>query len=133
MRDFRFTGHINGTWIDVTFRTNAITSSDGAFVIAQIKVGHQFQVGADGPGQTPGTDEENLVFQKYFAGVVGTVDMGPGANGEGAKQIFQKTATSRAEFVAFALANNLSLAAYDQSGNKTEIVADSSESASGSL
>lgn len=149
MVDFKFTGHINKVYVDVRFRTDANAATDGLFNIQQVQVGPTFQIGNNSgpssaagaknlPAGVPGTDyEQQAVYQKFFANVYGTMDFGPGKNGEGAEFIFQLKRSSLTEFIEFAILNDLDLKAYVYSGVGSPveviIVADESKSASLSL
>ncbi len=81
MKDLRFTGVKGGDQIDVTFRTDMINNTDGAFNVLQIKAGEEFST----------ADKASTVYQKHF-----------GAN-------FKETAQQTSTFVQFAIDNGLDL------------------------
>ncbi len=56
MKDLRFTGVIGSDQIDVTFRTDMISNSDGTFNITQVKTGEEFST----------LDKADPIYQKYF-------------------------------------------------------------------
>ncbi len=58
MKDLRFTGHMAGDYIDVTFRTDMINVDSENFNVGQIQVGPTFE----------SNDKQGDIYQKHFGG-----------------------------------------------------------------
>jgi hypothetical protein len=103
MKDLRFTGHMSGDYIDITFRTDMINIDDANFNITQITEGREFS----------SSDKQSPVFLKHFSGT------------------FQEKNTTLAACKQFATDNGLNLRAYSQGTNAvTSLVHDFSDSTS---
>lgn len=104
MIDYRFTGRIGSgyDYVDVRFRTDAITTSHNFFNITQVQVGPEFTT----------ADKQNNVYQKWFS------------------PLFKETNSSKAVMIQFAMDNDLDLRAYDQNGTESIIFNDDSASLS---
>ena len=59
MRDFRFTGNIDGDNIDIIFRTDAISQTDENFNVTQIQAGASFSP----------NDINDPIYQKHFGDI----------------------------------------------------------------
>lgn len=103
MKDLRFTGHINGDYVDVRFRTDMINADDENFNIAQIQTGTDF---------SPNDKQEDVVL-KYFSGT------------------FQEKNTTLATCKQFAIDNGLNLRLYTPGSEEpVSLVHDHSDSTS---
>ncbi len=103
MIDYRFTGRgADNEYVDIRFRTDAISSTDQTFNITQIQKGQQFH----------NTDPQDDIYQKHFGAV------------------FQLTNTTLGAMISFAMAHNYDLRAYSSTGVETFIVNDASASQS---
>lgn len=105
MKDLRFTGNINGDYIDIRLRTDMISQGDENFNITQIQEGESFDT----------NDKKSKVFQKYFSAD------------------FNETNNSLGHAKQFAIDNGLDLRIYNGDGTyEGYLINDSSVSASAS-
>lgn len=103
MRDFRFTGRgADNEYVDVRFRTDALSSTDQTFNITQVQVGQVFA----------SSDIQSDVFQKHFG------------------EDFKLINTTLGAMIQYAMDNNYDLRAYDSEGVETILVNDASASSS---
>lgn len=104
MIDYRFTGRIGSeyAYVDVRFRTDAISTTDQTFNITQVQVGQEFST----------QDKQNEVYQKWLSST------------------FKETNTTLGAMIAFAQDNDLDLRSYNTNGTEAWVVNDASASAS---
>ena len=103
MKDLRFTGHMSGDYIDITFRTDMINIDDANFNITQITEGREFS----------SSDKQSEVFLKHFSGT------------------FQEKNTTLAACKQFATDNGLNLRLYTPGSEEPiSLVHDHSDSTS---
>lgn len=102
MRDLRFTGHINGDYIDVRFRTDMINDNDYCFNIVQEQTGIEFNT----------TDKQTNPYLKYFS------------------NMFKETNNNIATAKQFAIDNALNLRMYGGKNGVISLVHDFSDSTS---
>lgn len=104
MKDLRFTGYIDGQYVDVTFRTDMINDTDGSCNITQIMEGRDFST----------YDKQNPdgAYLKYFSAT------------------FKETNVMLGDLKNFAIDNNLDLRMISQDGTVTYLVEDESLSVS---
>ena len=104
MKDFRFTGVLQGNLIDARFRTDAINATDQNFTVMQIQVGTQFN-----------TMEKNSDLYKKYMG------------------IFQELPYTLTAFINFATVNNMKLGVQDSNGSNHVVIYNPHQSVSTSI
>lgn len=103
MIDFRFTGRgADNEYVDIRFRTDAISSTDQTFNITQIQKGQEFH----------SIDKQDAIYQKHFGAT------------------FKETNTTLGAMTQFAIDHNYDLRSYDKNGVETFLVNDASASQS---
>ncbi len=103
MIDFRFTGHMSdGVYVDVRFRTDAMTAHDANFNVLQIQEGEGFET----------ADKQGEKYLKYFSGS------------------FKEVNTTFTAMYDFAVANGLNLRSITEKGVVVKEVMEDSASTS---
>ncbi len=103
MKVLRFTGRIEGEYIDVRLTTDMINTTDNFFNITQIQEGQEFST----------TDKQGGYYRDYLSAT------------------FKETNNTLGTAITFAMDNDLDLRIYDGDGsNETFLVNDASASAS---
>lgn len=101
MKDLQFTGTINGTTVDITYRTDLINADAENFTVSQIMVGEEFQV-------SDYSDEDHVDLFNDF----------------------QRLPYNLKEFKDFATDNNITLTIKDSTGDNESTLIEADESVS---
>jgi hypothetical protein len=102
MIDYRFSGRgSDNEYVDIRFRTDAISTNDQTFNITQVQKGQNFSV----------NDKNDDIYQKHLSQ-------------------FQLKNTTLGEMIACAIANNYDLRSYNSKGVEAWVVNDASASQS---